>query len=125
VQLQEQNRIKLEQLLKDNGFEHAINYLMETLRQGVRCAKVGETDYTKPGRSRVGGDPDLPPQFTWPLTSDGIPMTFLVQLNMCDVAKHDANELLPKSGMLSFFSGLMNQPTILNIGSYGLMKQRY
>ncbi|PGZ93517.1 hypothetical protein COE51_23675 [Bacillus pseudomycoides] len=106
MQLQEQNRIKLEQQLKDNGFEHAINYLIETSRQGVRCAKAGETDYKKPGQSRVGGDPDLPPQFTWPLTSDGTPMTFLVQLNMCDVAKHDANELLPKSGMLSFFLGI-------------------
>ncbi|WP_338749532.1 YwqG family protein [Bacillus sp. FJAT-52991] len=106
MQLQEKNRIKLERQLKDNGFEHAINYLMETTRQGVRCAKAGETDYIKPGRSRVGGDPDLPPQFAWPLTSDGTPMTFLAQLNMCDVAKHDVNELLPKTGMLSFFLGI-------------------
>ena len=106
MQLQEQNRIKLKQQLKDNGFEHAINYLIETSRQGVRCAKADETDYTKPGRSRVGGDPDLPPQFKWPLTSDGIPMTFLVQLNMSDIAKQDANELLPKTGMLSFFLGI-------------------
>lgn len=106
MQLRAQNRIKLKQQLKDNGFEHAINYLMETSRQGVRCAKAGETDYTKMGRSRVGGDPDLPPQFAWPLTTDGTPMTFLVQLNMCDVAKNDANVLLPKTGMLSFFLGI-------------------
>ncbi|SFC56838.1 Uncharacterized protein YwqG [Bacillus sp. 491mf] len=106
MQLQEQSRIKLKQQLKDNGFEHAINYLMETSRHGVRCAKVGETDYTKTGCSRVGGDPDLPPQFAWPLTTDGTPMTFLVQLNMCDVAKNDANALLPKTGMLSFFLGI-------------------
>lgn len=106
MQLQEQNRIKLKQQLKDNGFEHAINYLIETSRQGVRCAKAGEADYTKLGRSRVGGDPDLPTQFTWPLASDGTPMTFLVQLNMSDIAKQDANELLPKTGMLSFFLGI-------------------
>lgn len=98
---------------------------METSRQGVRCAKAGEIDYTKMGRSRVGGDPDLPPQFAWPLTTDGTPMTFLVQLNMCDLAKNDANALLPKTGMLSFFSESMSQLTILNIELYGLMKQRY
>lgn len=106
MQLQKQNRIKLKQLLKDNGFEHAITYLMETSRQGVRCTKMGETDYTKTGQSRVGGNPDLPPQFSWPLTTDGTPMTFLVQLNMCDVAKNDTNALLPKTGMLSFFLGI-------------------
>ncbi|KKO51051.1 YwqG family protein [Paenibacillus sp. DMB20] len=102
----EHNRIKLEQQLKEHGFEHALNYLMETTRQGVRCAKNGKADYTKPGRSRVGGDPDLPPTFAWPLTSDGKPMTFLVQLNMQDTAQRDANEWLPKTGMLSFFLGI-------------------
>ncbi|PEK30215.1 YwqG family protein [Bacillus pseudomycoides] len=106
MKLQEQNVIKLKQYLKDNDFEHAVNYMVEKLRQGVRCTKAGETDYTKAGSSRVGGDPDLPPQFAWPLTSNGTPMTFLVQLNMSDITKYDMNELLPKTGMLSFFLGI-------------------
>ncbi|MFB6366115.1 DUF1963 domain-containing protein [Paenibacillus elgii] len=108
MNLNEHNRIKLEKILLEDltpEFAHAIPYLVERTRQGIRCTKAGTANYDIPGLSRVGGDPDLPPQLEWPLTTDGVPMTFLVQLNLQDLAQHDEASLLPTCGMLYFFGG--------------------
>ncbi|WP_136609052.1 YwqG family protein [Paenibacillus dokdonensis] len=102
----EQSRNKLEQVILEHQFEHASAYLLENTRQGIRCAKAGAANYDIPCVSRIGGDPDLPPQAEWPATTDGTPMTFLVQLNLKDVASHDESSLLPTGGMLYFFVGI-------------------
>ncbi|MEJ8546264.1 YwqG family protein [Brevibacillus borstelensis] len=100
------NRTKLESLILEHQFTHASQYLLENTQQGIRCAKAKPEDYNTLCASRIGGDPDLPPHIEWPLTTDGIPMTFLVQLNLKDLAKHDESSLLPTSGMLYFFVGI-------------------
>lgn len=56
------------------------------------------------GRSRAGGDPDLPADMEWP-TVNGQPMVFVAQLNLAEVAATDPQGLLPDSGMLYFFFG--------------------
>ncbi|MBD8007492.1 DUF1963 domain-containing protein, partial [Bacillus norwichensis] len=106
MQWTEQKRNELETKLRDYQFAHAIPYLLETTKFGIRCAKTDPTDYTIPGRSRVGGDPDLPPDWEWPMTVDGQAMTFLAQLNLQDLVQHDSSAFLPKEGMLSFFVGV-------------------
>lgn len=65
----------------------------------------------KPSRSRIlssntskyGGLPDVPPEFEWPRTKTGFPLTFICQLNLRQVAETKIVSALPKSGMLYFF----------------------
>jgi uncharacterized protein YwqG len=55
-----------------------------------------------PGASRLGGVPDLPPGATWP-ERDGVPMEFIAQVRLADVAAAGADERLPAQGSLLFF----------------------
>ncbi|MFZ5916960.1 MAG: DUF1963 domain-containing protein [Chloroflexota bacterium] len=59
--------------------------------------------YRKVGHSRLGGDPDLPRGFDWPVTGDG-PMTFLAQINLAQLQPAHVPEL-PGQGWLYFFLG--------------------
>ncbi|MEK8126652.1 YwqG family protein [Paenibacillus filicis] len=104
--MKESNLKKLETLAEEHGFTHALPYLIANTRQAISCVKAGPADYGTPSASRVGGDPDLPPEVEWPLTTDGEPMTFLVQLNLRELAGQDEAALLPARGMLSFFVGI-------------------
>lgn len=54
------------------------------------------------GESRVGGDPDLPPEFAWPMIED-YPLTFVAQINLEEVALFETMNELPRKGLLSFF----------------------
>ncbi|WNC16300.1 YwqG family protein [Brevibacillus brevis] len=104
--MNENNRKKLEQLIRDYPFTHAREYLLDKTRQGIRLEKAGSDDYADPCASRVGGDPDLPMGHDWPMTADSVPMTFLAQLNLQDLASHDHSSMLPTNGMLFFFVGI-------------------
>lgn len=62
--------------------------------------------------SRIGGKPAVPHDFTWPHYTGTIygknesksrPLSFLAQINLKDIADLDEENLLPKSGILSFF----------------------
>ena len=69
------------------------------------------------GASRLGGMPGLPPGFAWPAAADcparpdgGAPggdelAGFLGQVNLAEIVHTQAARTLPKSGVLSFFSG--------------------
>ncbi|MGG4493795.1 YwqG family protein [Brevibacillus reuszeri] len=106
MSLNERNRKKLEEHIFEQNVAHASTYLLETTRQGIRCEKTAIENYETPCLSRIGGDPDLPPQLEWPQTTDGTPMTFLLQLNLKELVKHDESSLLPARGMLYFFVGI-------------------
>ncbi|MDC0719289.1 DUF1963 domain-containing protein [Nannocystis bainbridge] len=54
------------------------------------------------GQTRLGGDPDLPPEMPWPEV-DGVPLTFVAQFDLAGLARRDAASELPASGLLSFF----------------------
>ncbi|RCX23716.1 uncharacterized protein YwqG [Fontibacillus phaseoli] len=104
--LSEDNKRKLEEMIREQHFEHALDYLKETVRQGIRLSKNGMEDYRDTGHSRIGGDPDLPPNVEWPSASDGTAMTFLAQLRLSELTPHDESALLPAGGMLYFFVGV-------------------
>ncbi|MBA3391400.1 MAG: DUF1963 domain-containing protein [Deltaproteobacteria bacterium] len=82
------------------------------------------------GTTRFGGEPDLPAKTAWPFVTmkkrdfvvspdeydEGtlpaadkqgryhVPLAFIAQLDLADLAPHDADGLLPKTGMLWFFA---------------------
>ncbi len=85
------------------------------------------TSGSKPGRSRIGGAPDLPAGTAWPrfvakraalakryvpnsvaaILNDAnaidVPFAFIAQFRLEDVAPFDTEGYLPKTGLLSFF----------------------
>jgi uncharacterized protein YwqG len=52
-------------------------------------------------RSRIGGDPDVPSDFTWPMYRD-VPQSFVAQIDLAEVHSLPPG-VLPESGLLSFF----------------------
>ncbi len=61
--------------------------------------------------SKIGGKPAVPQDFVWPEytgeeyggETKSRPLSFMAQINLKDVAPHDNEGLLPKTGVLSFF----------------------
>jgi len=54
--------------------------------------------------SHLGGVPDVPDDWQWPASIDGC-LRFLAQIDLRDLASFHGAELLPPSGLLSFFYG--------------------
>ena len=66
----------------------------------------------KIGATRFGGHPDAPSGFKWDYYTgedylDGEaksrPLSFLAQFDLAEISQYDAENLLPKTGLLSFF----------------------
>jgi uncharacterized protein YwqG len=62
---------------------------------------AGEYDLSI-GASRIGGVPDVPPDFKWPMRN-GVPQSFIAQLALDEVHAYDTQGMLPERGMLWFF----------------------
>ena len=58
--------------------------------------------------SRLGGSPDLPSSIEWPRKGNA-PLSFIAQVNLADVAPYEAEGLLPRDGLLSFFYDAVEQ----------------
>jgi uncharacterized protein YwqG len=84
----------LSRLLKDIDF-----LAKDSIR--LRTKLAGEYDVSI-GASRIGGVPDVPPDFKWPERNE-VPQSFIAQLYLDEVYPYDTNGVLPSSGMLWFF----------------------
>lgn len=72
-------------------------------------------------RSRIGGLPDAPADFVWPISSAGEPLSFVAQLDLAEVhaAKLPGSSVLPERGLLSFFHGYEPGPDDAHCGNAG------
>ncbi|WP_322906673.1 YwqG family protein [Paenibacillus campi] len=103
---------KLKQLLDNYEAPELENYLRNHQRPVVKLIR-GNKGHQRIGHSRFGGNPDLPPQLTWPQTKNGDTMTLIAQLNLAQLHAEIQDEayqgvhrsLLPQQGMLYFFAG--------------------
>ena len=57
------------------------------------------------GASKFGGAPDVATGFEWPLWNE-LPLSFVAQINLDEIAAFDIENKLPDSGLLSFFYDL-------------------
>src|SRR3974377_626168 len=67
----------------------------------LRTKLAGEYDVSI-GASRIGGVPDVPPDFKWP-ERNGVPQSFIAQLALDEVHPLDTQGVLPERGILWFF----------------------
>jgi Uncharacterized protein conserved in bacteria len=95
------NPIQLQ--MNQNGLERVSGKIMANLRNAVSL-RTGTTmeDQLEPGRSKIGGRPDLPAGVEWPVFN-AKHLSFIAQLNLTEIAPHDTEQLLPATGTLYFF----------------------
>ena len=80
--------------------------LKPSLRLRLKCGQ----EPAPVGRTKVGGIPDMPPGFAWPVhTVDKRPLSFLAQLNLTQIASYGMGDKLPSTGMLYFFYDAVRQ----------------
>jgi len=77
------------------------------------------------GVSKLGGLPDLPDGFAWPMREvmtrgipTGLALPFVAQLQMADLAPSDVDRLLPASGILYFF--YLDESHLYSIGAWSM-----
>ena len=72
-------------------------------RPGIRLRRLSVPDAAPGvGQTRLGGNPDLPVSTEWP-QYQGVPQSFIAQLNLADTHQYDQDGKLPNQGILSFF----------------------
>jgi uncharacterized protein YwqG len=106
----------LRELAEANGLGGRIADVLAHARASVRLTR-GES----PGRSRLGGSPDLPPGFAWPTWRDG-ELDFVGQIDLAEIAALGADTGLPASGLLLLFCSLDTRPTGLRPGDRGAVR---
>lgn len=88
---------------RQRGLTRVADQLASLLAPSIRLkTEVVPEDNLDVGSSHLGGTPDLAPETSWP-ECKGVPMAFLGQIRMSDVAALDHDARLPHSGMLYFF----------------------
>lgn len=77
--------------------------IQKLLRESIRLtASPQDGVQLPPGSSRLGGLPDLPGGIAWPVWK-GVPMSFVAQIRLEDLANLAPAQELPKKGLLAFF----------------------
>lgn len=93
-----------EQLLKnieELNLQHYREEIISTVRPALKI-RSKRNDQLPVGRSKFGGQPDLPPDIIYPTYGDNQPLTFLAQYRLEDFAAFNVDSL-PQKGMLYFF----------------------
>lgn len=102
--------------------------ILSSIRPSIRIQATPVDEQDLPlGASRMGGSPDLPPDFEWPfwMTPEGdhygrrtgdLPrpnkslLQFIAQINLTDLRGLETDIVLPESGWLYFFYDTTKQP---------------
>ena len=85
------------------AFERLPDRVKRCVRPSLRLrTTVTSVDSLELGQSRIGGQPDLPPEFEWP-RFDGLALSFMAQFDLATVAAQPSVLPLPKQGNLAFF----------------------
>lgn len=79
--------------------------LLKTARNSIRLEIGGAAE----GLTKFGGKPDVSEDFEWAYYN-GKPLAFLAQFDLSEISKFDTDDLLPKTGVLSFFYELETKP---------------
>jgi uncharacterized protein YwqG len=99
-------------LCSEAGLDHRVTDVRHTARASLRLTRAVSAGIEL-GRSRLGGSPDVPPGFVWPIWN-GRELGFLGQIDLGVVAGVDAGTSLPHAGLLLFFYDVATGPSGLS-----------
>ena len=71
---------------------------------GIKTRPIEDRNL-KIGKSKIGGNPDLPKNFEWPRANNK-PMLFCAQYNLSELTKFDKENILPNKGFFYVFLNL-------------------
>jgi len=101
------------QLIESKHLGRIADQLKQSLKPAIRMDSSLVSGHPLPlGASKLGGFPDLPASLAWS-TWKGVPMVFLAQIQLQEVAPYDIEHRLPSQGFLFFFcqsQGLAQAP---------------
>jgi uncharacterized protein YwqG len=97
--------------------DDVVGAVVARMLPSIRLVPQAARSETLPvGGCRIGGCPDLPAGTPWPRRADAAgedpaewepdrnaPLQFILQVNLAEVEKRDVANVLPKTGLLSFF----------------------
>jgi uncharacterized protein YwqG len=96
--------------IASSPFQHIADRLERLLLPSIRLhARRIEPDELTLGASRLGGQPDLPPNVPWP-RRDGVQLAFLAQIRLNDFGRLPEMSEFPFGGWLYFFYDTQEQP---------------
>lgn len=102
---------KLRHFIETVGISRLESRIVKAARPAVRLNTSRARGRIAPGATKVGGVPDLPSGVAWP-DFDGVPFSFLGQINLDEVASHiTLNGRGPTNGLLSFFLDMSGSKT--------------
>ncbi|WP_339123842.1 DUF1963 domain-containing protein [Fusobacterium nucleatum] len=106
-------------------FKKIITEMLDNLKKnGITLFTEFNNNSEIVDKSKIGGRPYLPKDFTWPYYQE-FPLSFLAQINLEEVSSLDKDKLLPDKGMLYFFYELETQEWGYNPQSKGCTKVFY
>lgn len=103
------NPTTLQSALAAAGLQDVAPDLVRLAQPAIRLTTQPTDEHTLDlGASKLGGSADLPPGVAWPVWKN-IPMSFIGQLRLADVAQFAGAHDLPSTGLLSFFYDAQQQ----------------
>lgn len=97
--------------IHDFDLDAYANLIMSGVKTAIHIRRERVDESRLPlGASKLGGSPDVPADFTWPLYQNK-PLTFMGQFRLSEVASHDVDKVLPPHGMLYVFYDADSQPS--------------
>ncbi|MHB8628087.1 MAG: DUF1963 domain-containing protein [Aggregatilineales bacterium] len=94
----------LQKLMELHDLKHRGAEIEQLIKPAI-LLKTRATDETQIalGQTKIGGLPDLPYGWEWPI-KEKMPLAFLAQINLSEISEALHQGLLPKHGILYFFS---------------------
>ncbi len=94
---------QLNHLIKQNHLDAQAGDILALAQEAIRLIGSPVQDaQAQPGSSRLGGAPDVPGTFIWPQWQN-IPMSFVAQIRLADIARFPPARGLPGDGQLLIF----------------------
>ena len=87
---------------KDENEEYQKKLVEDKAVNRIKISYNTHEKVTILGKSKIGGFPHAPKDFSWPKSEDGY-LNFLCEINLSEVAKYDLLNKLPKNGILLVF----------------------
>jgi uncharacterized protein YwqG len=89
---------------KENDLSKHWAYFETLLKKELIIKPTGvDENELSPGKSKIGGRPDLSENIAWLREENGKCLSFIAQINLSEIASFEGAGLLPRKGMLYFF----------------------
>lgn len=107
----DEQSIDLINLINQCGLSAKSDEICKNIRQSII---LSPSRFASNRMSKFGGLPNWPADTPWPCDKEGIPLSFLVQVNLSELPVEEVKNCLPSNGILFFFYDADNQPSGLD-----------